>query len=108
MTVQPLKGFKLSRCPTFFWLLGALKIGLQLLNDGIPSLFSFQRISVDSYRQFVLAVIIVVIDLWLFGHLFAPPAADQRFATARRGVIRCPCALKNQAASAAGPSLGGV
>ena len=29
----------------------------------------------DSYRQFVLARIIVVIDLWLFGHLFAPPAA---------------------------------
>src|SRR5271169_1399064 len=52
-----------------------LKIRDQLLNNGIPSLFSFQRISVESYRQFVLARIIVVIDLWLFGHLFAPPAA---------------------------------
>jgi hypothetical protein len=63
----------------FWFLLGALKIGLQLLNDGIPSLFSFQRISVDSYRQFVLAPIIVVIDFWLFGHLFAAPAAKSAF-----------------------------
>jgi hypothetical protein len=34
---------------------------------------------VDSYRQLVLASIIVVIDLWFFGHLFAPPAAKSAF-----------------------------
>jgi hypothetical protein len=41
--------------------------------------FLFSEYRSDSYRQFVLAPIIVVIDLWLFGHLFVPPAANQRF-----------------------------
>src|SRR6202023_1958170 len=52
----------------------ALEIRHKLFHYGTSSLFAFQGISVNGYGQLILARIIVVLDLWLFGHFTLLPA----------------------------------
>jgi hypothetical protein len=52
----------------------ALHLRHQFFHDGAAGFFA-QRISMNYYFEFVLAGIVFVIDLRLFGHLFSPSLA---------------------------------